>query len=239
MEAGLPRDHTSELLSYSLYQLGRRIVRLPVLRSFIPDSVRLAVQSRILGSAINCMPDRRYMEDVILPAVACLRPTRLLDLGVEHYTARYGDWFHRGCERWTIDLDPRVAEFGSPGRHIIGNVLDMASQFHSASVDVIMMNGLFGYGIDTAHEQERIIAAAKAILRPNGWLLVGWDRSENGTPIVMSNGSGRRGRIKDPLDIHCIQKGFEHSAPNGLPRRMAFKNSSHVYDWFRSRALSA
>ena len=43
------------------------------------------------------------------------------------------------------------------GRHIIGDVLDVAAFFAPGSLDVVLLNGLFGFGIEQVIEQERTI----------------------------------------------------------------------------------
>jgi hypothetical protein len=188
---------------------------------------------------IDQLPDRRYMEEVILPAVARLKPRRLLDVGVESYTQHYGRWFPPESEYWTLDLNPGVAQFGPPGRHIVGNVLDLASSFEPGSLDVVLLNGPFGFGINRLDEQERTIEAVRAVLRPGGRLLVGWDRADDGTPIVMDELQESEARIKDPLELEGIRAHFEHEPPPGLPARIAFDDCAHIYDWFQVRTVEA
>jgi len=187
------------------------------------------------GGAIDRLPDRRYMEEVVLPAVVRLKPQRLIDVGVEAYTQQYGQWFPPDCEYWTLDINPGVARFGPPGRHIVGNVLDLASYFEPGSLDVVLLNGPFGYGIDRLDEQERTIEAVLTALRPGGRLMVGWDRAEDGTPVVVDERDWGEFRIKDPLELEGIRTHFAHEPPPGLPARIEFTNCSHVYDWFRAR----
>lgn len=221
--------------AYGAYQLGRTLCRVPVLGALIPRGLRSRVQGRMLSGVIDRMPDRRYMEEAILPAVAALAPRRLLDVGVESYTRDYGRRLPPDCEYWTLDLNPNVAKYGPPGRHIVANVLDMASYFEPGSLDVVLMNGPFGYGLDLLDEQERTIAAAHAVLRPGGRLLVGWDRAEDGTPVVMGEKERSESRIKDPLELESIREHFAHEPPPGLPARVDFAGCSHIYDWFRAR----
>lgn len=156
----------------------------------------------------------------------------MLDVGVQDYTGNYGRLMPAECERWTIDLDPAVARFGSPGRHIVATVLDMARHFDSGSFDVILMNGVFGFGVDRRDEQERALTEARALLRTGGRLIVGWDRFPDGSPFVMNSEVPAGLRFSDPLEIELVQSSFRHLSPDGLPARKEFVNSWHVYDWF-------
>jgi len=214
-----------------LYRVGRSLTRLPVLNALIPARLRAGVQSRLMARAIHRLPDRRYMEQVILPVVAGLEPRRVLDVGTEWFTRHYGQWFPDTCEYWTLDVRPEVACHGARGRHIIGDVLDVASFFAPGSLDVVLLNGLFGFGIEQVIEQERTIEALRKVLRTDGRLLVGWDRGPDGSPLVGGRGQGQ-GPIKDPLELDGIKRHFSHVPPPGLPSRVTFPGSSHVYDWF-------
>src|SRR4051794_33965691 len=46
-------------LAYQAYQLGRKVVRFPILKMLIPKKLRRRVQSRMLNSVIDQLPDRR------------------------------------------------------------------------------------------------------------------------------------------------------------------------------------
>ena len=221
---------------YELYRVGRRISRIGWLRSLVPQGLRRGLQSKLGSRVMSHFPDRRYMEDVILPTIAALRPQRLLDVGIETYTSHYGQFFDETVDRWTIDTNPIVVSLGKPGRHILGNVLDLRKHFAPASLDVVMMNGPFGYGIDRVDEQIATIDAALAVMRPAGWLMLGWDRTESGEALIAAATGPRDPQaIKDPLQLAIVQRHFEHVGPHDLPARKVFDDCSHVYDWFRVR----
>jgi SAM-dependent methyltransferase len=221
---------------YRAYQLGRRLCRLPVLKALIPGRLRSAVQRRLLTDGVIArLPDRRYMEEVLLPALAGLGPRRLLDVGVESYTRHYGRWFPAECEYWTLDINPCVAHLGAPGRHIVGDAGDMEAHFGRGALDAVLINGPFGFGIDRPEDQEQVVAAARAVLRPGGRLVIGWDRSEDGTPVMGRAPASGAARIKDPLELEAIRAHFAHEPPPGLPARIEFAGCAHVYDWFLAR----
>ena len=229
-------SRTAANVAYLAYQLGRRFCRLPVFKVLIPGRFRSLVQRRMLSPAVlDRLPDRRYMEEIILPALAAMKPRRLLDVGVEAYTQHYGQWFAHDCEYWTLDFNPAVARFGSPGRHIVGDALELTSYFEPGSLDVVVMNGPFGFGIDRLDQQERSFEAVRTVLRPGGRLLVGWDRAADGTPFVGREPETGVLPIKDPLELEGIRAHFAHEPPDGLPARIEFADCSHIYDWFQAR----
>lgn len=220
-----------KVAAYRAYQAGRGLSRLPVVRAVLPASLRARVQTWMLMRAIQGMPDRRYMEGSILPAVVGLGPRRVLDVGLESYTRHYARMYPPGCEYWTIDNNPEVARHAQPGRHIVGDVRDIASHFEPGSLDVVLMNGPFGYGIDEVADQERTIEAVRTVLAPGGRLLVGWNRGQDGVPVILAGA----GRILDPRELEGIRAHFTHEAPGGLPAHLEVPGCSHIYDWFRLR----
>ena len=221
-----------EAFGYKLYQLGRRFSRNGLVRRLVPERFRSKVQARLLPSAMGLLPDRRYMEEVLLPAMVALQPSQLLDVGVEHYSSHYRSWFPVSCEYFTLDFNPAAAQFGSPGKHIVGDALDLPRYFAPESIDIVLLNGAFGFGINRVEQQERVVDAARTVLRPDGWLLIGWDRAADGRPLVMGERTVER-TLKDPLDLTAVTAGFVHKGPPGLPARADLPDCSHVYDWFQ------
>jgi hypothetical protein len=68
------------------------------------------------------------------------------------------------------------------------------------------------------------------LLRPGGYMLVGWDLAEDGLPVVVA---GRRpGHVRDPRELEATRRYFRHEAPSSLNRHVVFDDCSHVYDWF-------
>ena len=217
-----------------LYQFGRRASRTRLIKHLIPEKLRALVQSRLLPSAINFLPDRQYMESSLLPAIRALGPTLIVDVGVEHYSSHYSQFFAGECEYRTIDRNPGVAQYGSPDGHIIGDVRNLERYFGPHSVDVLLMNGVFGYGVDLQQDQEQVIEAASVVLRSGGWLLVGWDRAPDGRPLAVSRRS-EYAPLQDPLKLAVVESAFVHVGPLDMPARAELADCSHVYDWFERR----
>jgi SAM-dependent methyltransferase len=120
--------------------------------------------------------DRNVLEEIIFPyALAEFEPKTILDVGREDYQAFYNDFF-KGRELWTIDYDPEHSEFGAgPDRHIVDNILNIKNYFQPNYFDLIIMNGVLGWGLDKEDEAEKAFADLAGILKPGGLLVIGWN----------------------------------------------------------------
>ena len=77
---------------------------------------------------------RDFLVRKFLPAVE----GRVLSVGVAPYTAKYHKIVPAACEYETIEIRPELAEFGSPGRHHVGDFLE----FEGGPYDHIILIGL-------------------------------------------------------------------------------------------------
>lgn len=118
-------------------------------------------------------PDRRLLRDEILPVLAAdASNQRILSVGVAWYTKDYAKSFSSKSFT-TLDLDPARASFGG-APHVVGDVRDLERHFHAFDpFDVILLNGVIGYGLDRADDVDRALRACAACLRSNGTLVIG------------------------------------------------------------------
>ena len=166
-------------------------------------------------------PARRYMESCILPIVAASAGTRVLFVGCRSYTFHYRHYFLRNnVDYWTSDLDPAARLWGERRKHLICDVRVLDRHAPARSFDVIMLNGVFGYGVDDRQSMNESIGSIHRVLRPNGHLLIGWNQD----------------RITDPEGLPAIDDHFDRRISLALPTRKTFEDHSHVYDLFRARA---
>ena len=213
-------------------KIVRLLARLPLSRALF----RLPALKRLAGAAdvraILSLPDRKYMEGVILPALRAANLKRILFVGCGPYTAHYPGFFAgTGTEFWTTDIVPENAAYGAPNRHVIGDVLQARSLFEAKSFDAIFLNGVFGYGVDAVPAMEEVLKIMHDLLKPGGALMVGWDR----------------GLVPDPGTLENCAPLFTHKSMFGLPPRQSFKLYSaifcpsrrvvdlHLFDWFEAR----
>lgn len=141
------------------------------------QALRWLVARALLGVGVPLRlrsPDRAILERAILPYfTSSAEFRRVLFVGCDWYTQRYERSF-RGKEYVTIEVDPARRPFGAK-RHIIGSLADLGHHFGRGELDLILCNGVFGWGLDSRDESSRAFAACADALRSGGVLLVGWD----------------------------------------------------------------
>jgi SAM-dependent methyltransferase len=160
------------------------------------------------------------MENTILPAFKKLKPGKVLFIGVQNYTKHYSRWFNNDfCEYWTMDILPEVAQFGSKNKHVVGDVLEVDHHFPQNYFDIVIFNGVLGYGVDRPQCQNKALKAIHNIIKGEGILLLGWNKTQT----------------DDPLNLDVIKKLFLYGIGELLPNRKTFSDSTCIYDVFRAK----
>jgi hypothetical protein len=120
--------------------------------------------------------DRHILETVILPWLSAgPKVRRILFVGCAEYTAGYERYF-AGHDYYTIDVDPSAVVYGAgPGHHFVDSVEHADSYFKASSLHAILLNGVFGYGLDDAQQAEKTVALCHDLLVERGVLIVGWN----------------------------------------------------------------
>jgi SAM-dependent methyltransferase len=118
--------------------------------------------------------DRYVLEDTIIPYfVAQKEFYKILFIGSDWYTKPYRKYF-RKKEYWTIEIDESKKKYGSK-RHITDSLLNLNLYFESNYFDLIVYNGVFGYGINTREDTEASFKQCFQCLREGGILVFGWN----------------------------------------------------------------
>lgn len=119
--------------------------------------------------------DRVVLEQCIFPHYRRRDDVKqMLFVGTRWYTRHYPALL--GGKRFiTIDVDRRAARHGSPQGHITASAAEVRQHFGAGSLDLVMFNGVFGWGLDRLDEMEQSIAGFHEVLRPGGELVVGWN----------------------------------------------------------------
>ncbi len=119
-------------------------------------------------------PDRTFLEQQIFGYLAsCANVQDILFAGVEIYTWHYPRLLP-GQRLHTIDMNPRLARYGNPGLHTVGSVCTLDQYYSSQQFDVVMYNGLIGFGLNDPAEIQQALAQAYQVLKPGGLFILGW-----------------------------------------------------------------
>jgi len=187
------------------------------------QALRWLVARALLGVGVPLRlhsPDRAIFERAILPYFTSnAQFRRVLFVGCDWYTQRYERLF-RGKEYVTIEVDPARRPFGAK-RHIIGSLADLGRHFERGALDLILCNGVFGWGLDSREESSRAFAACADALREGGVLLVGWDDVPEHRPF-------------DPTTLPELAQMHRWVFPPIGAARWSVER--HVYDFFATPA---
>ncbi len=165
--------------------------------------------------------DRRVLEGEILPFFAQRAECRrILFVGCDWYTTSYEKEF-AGREFWTIEIDPDRAKYGA-AQHVTDNVVNLGRHFPEGHFDLLVLNGVLGWGLDDAAEAERALAACGRSLAPAGILLIGWNDSPEK-------------KLVDPRESEAL-RSLERwpFPPLGTDRHVVRGRARHTYDFFRA-----
>jgi len=199
-----------------IYRAAMSVLRkYPALRNRLPRQLYrrlgLLITSRAAFGSV-----RQYMTETIFPVLATMNLKRVLFVGCKSYTAHYGKQLTRAAiEYWTTDIDPAAAIWGEKDHHIVCDILKIDEVCASGWFDVVILNGVFGYGVDEENEMDRAIAAIARILREDGMLLIGWTPRE----------------VQDPTKLESTRVHFRRERILPLPLRKTFPDTDDVYDW--------
>ena len=192
--------------------------RFPRMKALLPVAWKRFVLMQLFPqTARNGSPNRLWMEAEILPRIARCSFGTVLLVGCAPYTWHYHRAFKRSATRYvTTDINPSARIWGAK-EHITCRVEEIHKHLPLGSLDVAMLNGVFGFGVNTEAEMNRALWSIHRVLARNGLLLLGWN-----TDLVA-----------DPLSLRNLQRFYRHEGAIGLPARKCFENDTHVYDLLR------
>ncbi len=162
--------------------------------------------------------DRDVLERIIFPYVlAYFNPNTILDIGREDYQQFYNHFF-KGRELWTIDKDPARREFGAKN-HIVGDAARLKKYFAPNYFDFILMNGVFGWGLNNPKDIERAFSHIYEILKPGGLFIFGWNDIEDLKPIA-------------PEKIRALKKFQPFYFPPLKTSSFKCRTGEHTYNFY-------
>lgn len=166
-----------------------------------------------------CTPDREALEQVILPAYARRDDvTSVLFVGCDWYTRHYEAMF-AGKTYWTIDPDRWKRRFGARRHHVIG-MEKIDERFAPASFDLIVCNGVFGWGLNQRANVERAFDGAFSRLRDGGHFVLGWNDVPERRPLALGS---------------LVSLGRFQSAPFpalSVAHHIATPSTQHTFDFY-------
>jgi SAM-dependent methyltransferase len=126
--------------------------------------------------------DRLILEKTILPYLATIGSYRkILFVGCSAYTQWYQEFFNNK-EYWTID-PIRAKKKYAADRHLIDSITNVRKYIDQDYFDVILMNGVIGFGLNQLREIEQAVEACYEVLAQQGILLIGWNDTRRRTPV--------------------------------------------------------
>jgi len=165
--------------------------------------------------------DRRQLDREILPKLAAnSRYARVLFVGCDWYTEHVEELFTaRGRAYATLEVDPARARHGAR-HHFAGSLVELDRFFAADSLDLIICNGVIGWGLDDPDEIERAIEACSRALSPGGLLLLGWDEVPEKLPV--------------PIERIRALAAFRAATPEGLdgPLIRTPTYANHTFGFF-------
>ncbi len=160
-------------------------------------------------------PDRKVLEETILPYYAKkFDGGRILFVGVRAYVFHYKRIF-QNCEYITIDNRPSSRLFGVEN-HRVGRIENLGDYFAPEYFDLIVMNGVIGWGLN----DERLINQGLEVcferLKPGGELLLGINEELPAVPEISAIKSLDLFDSTNfpPLAVHChkVQTPFDEKS---------------------------
>jgi hypothetical protein len=168
---------------------------------------------------VSLFPDRVMLVNDILPRLSEPGVT-MLWVGCRYYTRQYPAMIERrGAFCYTLEIDPAARRWGNPRRHTVGDLQKVATLYGPGQFDVALVNGVFGWGLNTFEGQNEAIEGLACVLKPGGLLMLGWNTD----------------RSYDPCSLPAVSRFFSPSERPGFEKRIAFGGVTHVYDFLTRR----
>ena len=121
---------------------------------------------------------RYCLERKIFPRI---KNQKVLIVGCAPYTSDY----HKRLKEndvWTIDINPKMSKFGAE-KHIIGDVTNIDKYFPKDFFDIILMVGIFGFGLNIKKQAEKAMKSLYKILKKGRVLIIGWANTQEHNQI--------------------------------------------------------
>ena len=133
--------------------------------------------------------DRRVLQTVIMPFLAQQEDVhKVLFVGCAWYTRGYRKIFARQ-DYVTLEIDPRAAKYGAE-RHVADTLENVRRHFEEKSLDLIICNGVIGWGLNEKAAVEKAVNGCFECLRVGGTFVLGWNDVPEHTPFPLDECQG-------------------------------------------------
>lgn len=149
-------------------------------------------------------PDRVYLETVIFPHYNnTLKPKIVLSVGVDWYTELYQKYFPDSLYL-TIDFNSEKNIHCANGFHLNANVQHLTAE---NACDLIIFNGVYGYGISRMNEYNLTMKVLHRLLKPNGILIFGYNNLPDFNPLAITPDSDFTPleKTRGPEDLYSFE----------------------------------
>jgi hypothetical protein len=165
--------------------------------------------------------DRRVLEAIILEHYRSEpTPKTVLFVGCDFYTANYESAYFAKDNFWTIDPAPACRKHGAK-QHLITPLEKLNKHFPAGFFNLIICNGVFGWGLDTLEQCDAAFSHCHTCLASRGRFLLGWDNIPERTPIPLES-------------IPSLAKFRGHPFPPlGTWRYVTHTPYRHIYDFYQ------
>ena len=173
--------------------------------------VRIGLHRNLIRFGIDVRkkrPDRKLLEQVIFPEL--LRTPdyqRILFVGCAWYTLHYPKLF-RNREFITMEISPDEAQYGGT-THIIDSCENIDLHFPANALDVVVFNGVYGFGLNELPAIERTLLAIHQSLRLNGLFIFGWNDQPATAPYRIEQLTGLN--AFEPFDFPPLHQTIHES----------------------------
>ena len=207
----------------------------PKAKSLLPKPLHRFVLLRLLGAnepyekMLRENPERLFLQHEALPWV---RDTyrKVLFVGTASYTHQYEEFFRDDPDRYTtIDRNPATKVWGGK-HHIVASILDIDKHRPPGFFDCIVLNGILAYsipelddhGVIEREEIRKLVEALHKVLRPGGFLLVGWRLTDMPT---------------SPVELGLLDPYFALTERPPWGKRKEFPGDIHVLESYERQAV--
>ena len=99
--------------------------------------------------------------------------SKILFVGCAWYTRGYRTLFS-AKDYQTLEIDPLESKYGAK-KHITDSLENIDQHFQEGELDLIICNGVFGWGLNEKASVENALRGCFRCLRPGGILIQGWN----------------------------------------------------------------